>query len=192
MRRLQCGHADGPRHALGYIGFMFEVLAFVYENYWRGDACPRPEQLGRKLTAQGFDAEEISVALCWLDGLSRATQGLPLLTGTDPGTVVVGTGDRGSDVLPASAGAMRVYSAVEQDLLGAECLGFLHFLEVAGVLRGGMREIVIERAMAAPACPVSLDDFKIILLMVYWSSGQEPDALVLDELVTHRRAGAAH
>ena len=23
-----------------YIGFMFEVLVFVYENYWRGDACP--------------------------------------------------------------------------------------------------------------------------------------------------------
>ncbi len=35
---------------------MFEVLVFVYENYWRGDACPEPEQLGRKLSAQGFDA----------------------------------------------------------------------------------------------------------------------------------------
>ncbi|MFM2426881.1 MAG: hypothetical protein RL707_707, partial [Pseudomonadota bacterium] len=32
-----------------YIGPMFEVLVFVYENYWRGDACPELEQLGRKL-----------------------------------------------------------------------------------------------------------------------------------------------
>ncbi|PZQ57949.1 MAG: DUF494 domain-containing protein, partial [Variovorax paradoxus] len=26
---------------------MFEVLVFVYENYWRGDACPEPQLLGR-------------------------------------------------------------------------------------------------------------------------------------------------
>jgi len=25
---------------------MFEVLVFVYENYWRGDACPEPHALG--------------------------------------------------------------------------------------------------------------------------------------------------
>ena len=37
-----------------YIGFMFEVLVFVYENYWRGDACPELEQLGRKLSAAGL------------------------------------------------------------------------------------------------------------------------------------------
>ena len=30
---------------------MFEVLTYVYENYWRGDACPEPQQLGRKLSA---------------------------------------------------------------------------------------------------------------------------------------------
>jgi len=36
--------------------------------------------------------------------------------------------------------------------------------------------------MAAPGDPVSLDDLKIIVLMVYWSMGREPDALVLDEL----------
>ncbi|HEX2546536.1 MAG TPA: DUF494 family protein, partial [Ramlibacter sp.] len=28
---------------------MFEVLVFVYENYWRGDACPELHQLERKL-----------------------------------------------------------------------------------------------------------------------------------------------
>ena len=45
-----------------------------------------------------------------------------------------------------------------------------------------MREVVVDRAMAAPGGPVSLDDLKIIVLMVYWSVGEEPDALVLDEL----------
>ncbi len=37
-----------------YIKRMFEVLVFVYENYWRGDACPELSQLGRKLSAVGL------------------------------------------------------------------------------------------------------------------------------------------
>ena len=45
-----------------------------------------------------------------------------------------------------------------------------------------MREIVIDRAMASANSPLALDDLKIIVLMVYWSFGQEPDALILDEL----------
>ncbi|HSH91677.1 MAG TPA: DUF494 family protein, partial [Ramlibacter sp.] len=38
---------------------MFEVLVFVYENYWRGDACPELQQLGRRLSAHGFEPDEI-------------------------------------------------------------------------------------------------------------------------------------
>jgi Smg protein len=149
---------------------MFEVLVFVYENYWRGDACPELEQLGRKLSAQGFEPEEIQQALAWLDGLNVAAQGSELEAETAP-------------PLPAqSAHSMRVYSVAEQDHLGSQCLGFISFLESAGVLPPAMREIVVDRAMAAPGDPVSVDDLKIIVLMVYWSMGREPDALVLDEL----------
>jgi Smg protein len=154
---------------------MFEVLVFVYEHYWRGDACPELQQLGRKLSAHGFEADEIHEALVWLDGLNLAAQSTSLeesesLDGTDPAAVM------------QSSGGMRVYSVTEQDHLGAACLGFISFLESSGVLPAPMREIVVERAMAAPGDPVSLDDLKIIVLMVYWSFGQEPDALVLDEL----------
>ena len=61
-------------------------------------------------------------------------------------------------------------------------MGFVSFLESAGVLPPHMREIVVDRAMAVPGHPVSIDDLKIIVLMVYWSAGLEPDALILDEL----------
>ncbi|VTU33484.1 hypothetical protein SRS16CHR_05295 [Variovorax sp. SRS16] len=161
---------------------MFEVLVFVYENYWRGDACPQPEQLGRKLSAQGFDAEEIRDALRWLDGLSLATQGVQLARHADEATATVTLRGIGDAVLPQSPDSMRVYSMAEQDHLGAECLGFIRFLESSGMLPAGMREIVIERAMATPGDPLALDELKIILLMVHWSTGIEPDALVLDEL----------
>lgn len=157
---------------------MFEVLVFVYENYWRGDACPELHQLERKLSAHGFEADEIQQALDWLDGLNLAAQNT-FLPDEDLGHAQAGN-------------SMRVHSVAEQDHLGAECLGFLSFLESAGVLPPAMREIVIDRAMAAPGGPVPLDALKIIVLMVYWRFGHEPDALVLDELCDDTRARLAH
>ena len=60
---------------------MFEVLVFVYENYWGGDDCPQPEHLERKLSAVGFEAQEIHEALTWLSGLSLATHNTQLSAG---------------------------------------------------------------------------------------------------------------
>lgn len=160
---------------------MFEVLVFVYENYWRGDACPELDQLGRKLSAHGFEADEIQEALAWLDGLNFAAQSTQLETTVDAATPALQSGH-----------SMRVYSVAEQDHLGAQCLGFISFLESAGVLPPAMREIVVDRAMAAPGGPVSVDDLKIIVLMVYWSMGREPDALVLDELCEPAEGRLAH
>jgi Smg protein len=159
---------------------MFEVLVFVYENYWRGAACPELEQLGRKLSAHGFEPEEIHDALVWLDGLNFAAQSIRV-SPQDPAASAQAARDAGSPSLQ-SPHSLRVYSVAEQDHLGAQCLGFISFLESSGVLPAAMREIVVDRAMAAPGNPVSLDELKIIVLMVYWSFGEEPDALVLDEL----------
>jgi Smg protein len=164
---------------------MFEVLVYVYENYWRGDACPELQQLGRKLSAHGFEADEIHDALIWLDGLNVAAQNTVLPEGAQVAS------DDCSPNRQAST-SLRVYSVAEQDHLGAECLGFIFFLESSGVLPAAMREIVVDRAMAAPGGPVSLDDLKIILLMVYWSFGEEPDSLVLDELCDDTRGRLAH
>ena len=46
--------------------------------------------------------------------------------------------------------------------------------------------------MAAPGGPVALDELKVIILMVFWSFGLEPDALVLDELCDHSSERIAH
>ena len=177
---------------MGYIEPMFEVLVYVYENYWRGDACPEPEQLGRKLSAQGFDADEIREALHWLDGLSLATRGVQLQRHADGTSATVLPGTAVEAAIAQSADAMRVYSSAEQEHIGAECLGFISFLESASVLPGGMREIVVERAMATPGEPLALDELKIIVLMVHWSTGIEPDALVLDELCDASSDRVAH
>ena len=151
---------------------MFEVLVFVYENYWRGDACPELEQLGRKLSAAGFELEDIQQALSWLDELNLASHK----------TELIDISQAKREQHTESAQSMRVYSVAEQDHLGSACLGFINFLASADVLSPHMREIVMDRAMAIPGNPIHLDDLKIIVLMVYWSIGLEPDALILDEL----------
>jgi Smg protein len=140
---------------------MFDVLVYLYENYWRPDACPEHRQLSRKLSAVGFENEEIEDALSWLTGLATAAES----HGGEQSTL-----------------GLRVYSAAEQDHLGEASIGFVSFLESAGVLRPPMREMVVDRAMAIPASPLPLEDLKIIVLMVFWSLGEEPDALILDEL----------
>jgi Smg protein len=140
---------------------MFDVLVYLYENYWRPDACPEHHQLTRKLTSVGFESEEIEDALTWLDGVAAVA--------------AARVGDQQQD-------SIRVYTPAELEHLGEPSIGFISFLESAGVLPPPMREMVIDRASAIPGGPLDLEDLKIIVLMVFWSLGEEPDALILDEL----------
>jgi Smg protein len=144
---------------------MFDVLVYLYETYWRPDACPDEPQLRRKLSAVGFESDEIQDALRWLDGLASSAQ---------------------SQLRAHAPGSLRVYTDVEREALGEHSIAFLGFLDSAGVLPPAMRETVIDRALAAAGggnAPLGLDDLKIIVLLVFWSHGEEPDALLLDELL---------
>jgi Smg protein len=78
----------------------------------------------------------------------------------------------------------RVYAEREFETLGTPAIGFIQFLESAEVVNALQREIVIERACAASESPISLDKLKVIVLMVLWSQGKEPDGLMFDELFT--------
>ena len=140
---------------------MFDVLVYLYENYWRPDACPDHRQLSRKLSAAGFERDEIQEALRWLDGLAVSAE---------------------ANVASQQPGSHRIYTEAERELLGDESIGFIRFLESAGVLPPAMREMVVDRATAVGVGPMELDDVKVIVLMVFWSLGEEPDALILDEL----------
>jgi len=73
------------------------------------------------------------------------------------------------------------FCATNISWLGA-AIGFIQFLESAKVLSPTQREIVIERALACDESPVALGKLKIIVLMVLWSQGKEPDALMFDDL----------
>lgn len=145
---------------------MFEVLVYLYETYYRPDACPEPEALVKKLSAIGFEEDEIAKALGWLTDLAE-------------------TNHEFADKYPqqtAFSFGIRIYAQQEIDVLGIAAIGFIQFLESAKMLNPVQREIVIERALTVSETPVPLDKLKVIVLMVLWSQGKEPDGLMFDEL----------
>jgi Smg protein len=143
---------------------MFDILVYLFENYVHADACPEPAQLARKLTAAGFEEEEIADALEWLSGLRQMSDGE-------------------SPSHCARPGSLRIYAQDELLRLGVECRGFLLFLENSGILDAACREMIVERALALGETEIELENLKVIVLMVLWQQDRPINGLILDELL---------
>jgi Smg protein len=51
---------------------MIDILVYLFENYQDLSTHPKPDALARKLSAIGFEDEDISLALVWLNGLKNS------------------------------------------------------------------------------------------------------------------------
>lgn len=140
---------------------MIDILVYLFENY-QPDACPAPTVLAKKLTAAGFEADDITAALAWLEGL---------------------TGGEQTSMNQLDARSVRVFAEAELERLSIEARGFLAFLEQNGAVDAQLRETIIERAMALPGSSVSVDRLKVIVLAVIWRRQHAIDALILEELL---------
>ena len=149
---------------------MFDILVYLYETYYRPDACPDAAVLAKKLSAVGFEQDEISEALDWLTVLADTTNEM------------VKQAPQDAQVSTASKG-FRIYAGREIAVLGTQAMGFIQFLESANLIDSQQREIVIERALAIHESPVPLDKLKVVVLMMLWSQGKDPDMLKFDELL---------
>ena len=141
---------------------MIDILVYLFENYLP-DACPEPAVLARKLSAAGFETDDISAALSWLDGLAGE--------------------ENGRCRSPALAGSTRIYDEAERQKLSVACRGFISFLEQHDAVDAPLREAIIERALALPDAELCLDRLKVIVLAVIWRYRHEVDALILEELL---------
>ncbi len=143
---------------------MFDVLVYLFENYYQTEAYPDQDTLQRKLHAAGFENDDIHDALDWLNMLTRSPDDGP------PESLDVRFSFRG-------------YTADELAKLSLESRGFIAFLEGARILTPLLRELIVERVMALPDEVVGLDKLKVIVLMVLWTRRGNVDALILDELL---------
>jgi Smg protein len=144
---------------------MFDILVFLFENYFHAGAYPDQAILSKRLSAAGFDCRDISQALTWLSSLER-----------------IGKSSPRSNFIPGKG--LRFYTEPELSTLTSEARGFLLFLESAGVINVLQRELIIERVVALDEPAVDLDKVKLIVLMVLWSQNETLDSLVLEELIS--------
>ena len=143
---------------------MFDVLVYLFEQYYDTEFDPAQDHWARRLAAAGFESEEIDEALEWLEELRKVER------------------DHYAS-LDCGFGGARVFAPEEENKLGHDCRGFLLFLENSQAVTPAQREIIIDRMMHWSSNTVSLEALKLVTLMVLWSQQAPMDTLLVEELL---------
>ncbi len=151
---------------------MFEILMYLFESYFDAGSYPEPDKLSRKLSAAGFEEEEISDALSWLSALQQQTP----------------------DNYPADLrhSGVRCFAELEKLRLGDEARQFLVFAEQQHMISAVEREMVLDRAVALQQESLGVDKLKLIMLMVLWNRHQNLDPLLVEELLSPLHSTQLH
>ncbi len=144
---------------------MYDVLVYLFENCQRNELSHDNGRVAKKLSAAGFEESDISEALTWLAGVVRSQH-------------------RSLAPLPGSGAACRAYAPKELAKLDTECRGLLIHFEQSGMLTPQMREHVIERALAATRDTLSIEQLKLIVLMVLWNQQAPSSRLIAEDLLS--------
>ena|SRR2546423_11514610 len=142
---------------------MYDILVYLFENCQQAELADDRERVARKLSAAGFEDADISEALHWLAGVLRAPRGARVS-------------------LPDARASFRAFAPRELAKLDAECRGFVITLEQSGILTAETRELVLERSLAASGQTLSLDQLKLIVLMVLWNQQTPTSQLLAEDL----------
>jgi Smg protein len=141
---------------------MYDILVYLFENCQHADLAYDRERVAKKLSAAGFEDSDISEALHWLAGV-RVAHSV-------------------REPLPDSRSTFRAYAPRELAKLDAQSRGFLLTLEQSGILTAETRELVIERALAANGDTLSLEQLKLVVLMVLWNQQMPTSRLLAEDL----------
>jgi len=148
---------------------MYDILVYLFENCQQAELAYDRERVAKKLSAAGFEDSDISEALHWLAGVIRTPQG-------------------DLDKLPAASSSFRAFAPRELAKLDTQCRGFLLTLEHSGILNPRNRELVIERSLAASGDSLTLEQLKLIVLMVLWNQQTPTSQLVAEDLFSVAQA----
>ncbi len=142
---------------------MYDILVYLFENCQQHELSNEKERVAKKLSAAGFEESDISEALTWLAGVARGPH-------------------RSFAPVPDSGAAFRAYAPKELARLDAECRGLLIYFEQSGILSAQTREYVIERALAATGERPTIEQLKLIVLMVLWNQKTPTSHLLAEDL----------
>lgn len=143
---------------------MFDILYYLFENYFESGDYPDSATLTRKLTMAGFNDEDINQALDWLSELARQ--------------------DIGSyPAMLADNKSFRCFSSQEMEKIDTEGRGFIIFLEQSKIINPLQRELLIDRVIAMDEESSSLEKIKLIVLTELWIQNQLSDNAILEKLL---------
>ena len=151
---------------------MFDILIYLFESYFDAGSYPDSDKLTVKLSAAGFEEEDITQAVTWLSGLRQ-------LSLTD---------------YPASINqsGSRCYAELERQRISLESLRFISFWEQSKMILPVEREMIIDRAVALGRENLSLDKVKLIALMVLWNQHEDLDPMIIEDLLTPSDSAQLH
>lgn len=151
---------------------MFDILVFLFESYFNAGSYPDPDKLSVKLSAAGFEDNDINRALTWLSGLTQ-------LSNSDYPSIINQSG-------------IRSYAALEIQCVSSEGLQFISFWEHNKLITPVEREMIIDRAVAFDRDGLPLDKVKLITLMVLWNQHDELDPLLVEDLLAPANSSQLH
>jgi Smg protein len=143
--------------------YMYEILIYLFENYFDKGGYPDSAVLTHKLTIAGFEEDEINQALNWLSDLTKHD------TDHYPATF-------------AQSNSLRWYTPSEMEVIDNEGRGFILFLEQAGILNPLQRELLIDRVLKMNGNNSSLEKIKLVVLLDLWIQNQLTDLNILEKL----------
>ncbi len=143
---------------------MFDILLFLFESYFDAGSYPEPNRLSAKLTAAGFEEEDINQALTWLSGLRE------LSNATYPESI--------------NHSGLRCYTDYEAERMSEEGLRFIAFWEYNKIITPIEREMIIDRVVALGRDKLPVDKVKLIALMVLWNQHEDLDPMLIEDLLT--------
>lgn len=151
---------------------MFDILMFLFESYFYAGSYPDSDKLSVKLSAAGFEDEDIHQALAWLSGLKQLTQ-------ADYPATINNSGE-------------RCYADLEIKRISPEARHFLKFWEHHKMITPVEREMILDRAVALGRENLPLGKIKLIALMVLWNQHEELDPMIVEDLLTPVNSGRLH
>ncbi len=151
---------------------MFDILMFLFENYFDTGGYPDPDKLVVKLSAAGFEDEEICEAVTWLEDLR-------VLSLVDYPLSINHTGS-------------RCFTDFELERICVDGLHFISFWEQNKFISPVEREMIIDRALALGRKNLALDNIKLIALMVLWNQHDDLDPMIIEDLLTPANSAQIH
>ena len=152
---------------------MFEVLVFMFENYFANHAMPGNDVMEQELSAAGFEHYDILGAFGWYEEMQSGLKN----SNIDYSHTYYG---------------FRIFSELELKKLSLESISFILFLHQANVINNLERDLIVDRAMALGQQLIMVEEIRWITMIALWSEGREKDYLFVEDALFNPRGLTIH